>query len=393
LPPGHCCPAFCRSQSLRAAFFLLALACLSLGLPAQAGSGIEKLLDRIAGDSLPPGKARLLAYPSVAYSPETSWELGAAAACLFYARGDYEHNRLNELTAFIFYTLRGQYGLWFDHAIYSDRDRWFLLGRERFQDFPLFYYGIGRDAEASPYSVVDARYVLLRERVLHRVAADLFAGFQLDYQALRRVRFEAADSSLGVLPLPLGGAGNRSLGLGLSLIYDTRQNYLNVREGWFAELGYLRYHPAWGSEYCFQTLLLDARHYRPGFGKGQVWAFQLTGQWVDGEAPFNQLALVGGEMLMRGYYLGRFRDRAYLAAQSEYRFLPFPFAKRWGAAFFAAGGLLADSPGGLLKARPLVSGGAGIRFLIFPQKDIFTRLDLGLTPEGSGFYLYLGESF
>ena len=38
---------------------------------------------------------------------------------------------------------------------------------------------------------------------------------------------------------------------------------------------------------------------------------------------------MGGESLMRGYYLGRYRDKNLLAGQVEYRILPFSFSKRW----------------------------------------------------------------
>jgi hypothetical protein len=41
----------------------------------------------------------------------------------------------------------------------------------------------------------------------------------------------------------------------------------------------------------------------------------------------------------------------------------------------------------------VVSGGAGLRFLLFPKKDIWIRTDLAFTREGRGFYIFIGESF
>jgi len=41
----------------------------------------------------------------------------------------------------------------------------------------------------------------------------------------------------------------------------------------------------------------------------------------------------------------------------------------------------------------LPTGGAGLRFLLFPEKDIYTRIDYALTKEGSGFYFFIGEAF
>jgi len=37
--------------------------------------------------------------------------------------------------------------------------------------------------------------------------------------------------------------------------------------------------------------------------------------------------------------------------------------------------------------------GGGLRYLIFKNKDIYTRLDVAYTPEGIGFYFFIGEAF
>ena len=39
------------------------------------------------------------------------------------------------------------------------------------------------------------------------------------------------------------------------------------------------------------------------------------------------------------------------------------------------------------------SAGAGLRYLLFPKKDIYVRMDYALTREGNGFYIYIGEAF
>ena len=98
---------------------------------------------------------------------------------------------------------------------------------------------------------------------------------------------------------------------------------------------------------------------------------------------------------MRGYYLGRFRDKNLVAAQVEYRMLPLPlgFTNRWGAAVFASTGTVSGSLGALSKKNMLWAAGGGVRFLIFQKKDIFTRLDVAFTREGTGIYIFIGEAF
>ena len=147
-----------------------------------------------------------------------------------------------------------------------------------------------------------------------------------------------------------------------------------------------------GSDFSFTSYFLDARYYYP-VTESQVLAYQLFAANVTGEVPFNQLSLMGGESLMRGYYLGRYRDNTLLATQVEYRFLPFPFSRRWGAVAFLSAGGVAPAPREINTKDWVVSGGAGVRFLLFPAKDIFTRLDVAFTTEGPGYYFFIGEAF
>ena len=95
---------------------------------------------------------------------------------------------------------------------------------------------------------------------------------------------------------------------------------------------------------------------------------------------------------MRGYYLGRYRDDHLIAGQLEYRILPFTFSKRWGASVFLAAGQVFNKESFQLK-NFLPTGGAGLRFLVFPEKDIYTRVDVAFTQEGRGIYFFIGEAF
>ncbi len=369
-------------------FFLLLTA---LPAVAQSDSSVwfNRLLNRFTHDNLPPDRPRLLIYPTVGFSPETSLEIGAAASILFHAKNDYANNRLSEVTAFGFFTLRSQYGLLIDNAIYSDQNRWLFLGKLRFQRFPLLYYGIGPKAPEADPVVVDGNYILLRERALRQVKGNFFAGLEVDMQYLWNVDFGGEQPAR---PLPLGANGSSSIAFGTSMVYDSRPNMLNTREGWFAELSWLHYDRIWGSDHVFNDFNAELRRYHT-VRKGQVFAWQLNGNIVQGDAPFNMLSLMGNEMLMRGYYAGRFRDRHYYAAQAEYRWLPFPFSKRVGGVTFLSAGTVAPSFSALRTDNIRLAGGAGLRYLIFPQKDIFVRLDVGVTREGASFYLFTGEAF
>lgn len=335
-------------------------------------------------------KPRFIAYPTIAYTPETSWEFGASALLVYHARQD-TRNRLSELNAFAFVTLEKQYGLWLDHALYSDRNDWFFLGRLRYQHFPLRYYGIGPDSPSRHIAVAQGNFLLWRERILRRTWRSFYTGLQIDYQRLDRAHFIWSDPDQQ-LPLPSGSEGTANLGLGVGVVYDQRHNVLNVREGFFGELAWLAYRPAWLSDRSFTTTFVDLRYFIPTTPR-EVLALQGIGVFNRGEPPFNQLALMGGETMMRGYYLGRYRDDNLAAVQAEYRWLPFPFSRRWGGALFCSVGSVFGEGTYPDPAQLRLAGGGGLRFLLFPRKDIYTRFDLAFTREGTGMYFYIGEAF
>lgn len=359
----------------------------------NAQSFVKRYWNSLVNDSTDLSRPQLLVYPTLAYAPETKWEIGFNSLYVYYAKGDTA-NRLSEINGFAFFTLENQYGLWVDHAIYSDQDRWFFLGRLRLQSFPLFYHGIGMDTPTEYTARVDANQIIIKERVLRKLKKNLFLGVELEYQRLAAVDFVLAESSNNAFEFPLGYKGSNNLGLGFGLVQDNRHNVLNVRKGFFSELAFLHYNPTWGSSFKFTSILSDTRVYTP-IGKNNVLAAQLLGQFNFGDVPFNQLAQMGGESIMRGYYYGRFRDNNQLAAQVEYRFLPLPFSftNRIGAAIFAGTGTVFNQLIDLNISNLTVSGGLGLRFLLFPKKDIWTRLDFAFTREGTGFYLFIGESF
>lgn len=350
-------------------------------------NAVTRFLDKYISDEAEPSKPKWLAYPTVAYSPETSWELGVAGVYMYYAKRD-TINRLSEIGGFTFVTAEGQYGLHLDHALYSDKNKWFGLGKIKFQSYPLLYYGIGPNIGKDPLAVANANFLIVRERLLRKVYGHWYLGLEVDYEKLSNVNFDWE-----VDPVPtdniLGQNGYDNLGLGLGLVYDTRHNVLNVRDGFLTEIGYLWYEPTWGSTNKLSTLFVDGRAFFKT-SKKNVAAFQGIGQFSRGNVPFNQLSMIGGEMMMRGYYLGKYRDNNMIGLQAEHRWLPFPFSKRLGGTLFAATGSVSPK---LQFDKFLWTTGGGLRYLIFPKRDVYTRLDIGFNPDGYGFYFFIGEAF
>ena len=361
----------------------------SLVEPQPSKLILPEWVNHLMNDTGSSAKPRILFYPTIGFSPETRWEFGASGLVVFHYNNDTTL-RLSEISAFGFYTEMKQLGLWMDHAIYGKNNNILALGKIRLQNYPLKYYGIGNNSHKQPLAVVPAHYYSIRERLVYRLGGNLFTGLELDYQHLTNAQFLWEESIAAQNPtLPVGANGSRNLGVGMGLLWDSRHNILNVREGFLAEVAFLHYGNYFNESFPMNTLFLDGRYFH-AVKKNQVLALQVLGQFSSGEVPFNQLSLMGGEMMMRGMYLGKYRDKQYLAAQAEYRFLPFGFSKRLGGAIFAGVGSVSST---VPTANYKLTGGAGLRYLLFPKKDIFTRLDVGFEKHGYGIYFYIGEAF
>jgi len=372
------------------ALLLFTLLCFGQTTNTETGGRYFSYFDRLLNDTLrDPAQPKLINYPTIAYSPETRWEFGVSSLYIYSAQNDIS-NRLSELKAFTFYTLENQYGLWLDHAVYTDENLWFIYGKVRYQSFPLFYYGVGPDSPKEYTALIDGNYTLVKERFLRAVVPSLYVGLELDYQRLGNVSY--ANTAANFEAPEIGANGSTNLGLGLGVLYDNIHNAMNPREGVYSEWAFLNYSNVFGSDFNFTSYVTDNRVYRP-MGKNGVLAAQVYGQFTAGEAPFNMLALMGGESLMRGYYLGRYRDQNLVAAQLEYRILPFSGSKKWGASAFLAAGQVYGTQNIFAWDAMLPTAGAGLRYLIFPEKDIYTRIDLAFTREGSGVYFFIGEAF
>ncbi|MGB5943358.1 MAG: BamA/TamA family outer membrane protein [Leeuwenhoekiella sp.] len=357
---------------------------------------LTRYINNIFNDTVSQEKSQFLIYPVLGSRPETGLEFGVAPLFVFYAKEDTS-NRLSEINAYAFFTANGQYGLRINHAVYSNQDKWFFLGDLDFEQFPLKYYGIGNTVPDENIALVDATQIQIKERVLRKVLKNFYIGLETDFRSLSNVSFEAPEDDNQELDidLPFGAEGTTNLGLGIGFVYDERHNVLNERNAFFSEFAYLNYNPFWQSKAENQLITTDSRYFK-SIGERDVLAAQLLGQFnFGGNVPFNQLSYLGGESIMRGYFEGKYRDNNQIAAQIEYRFLPLKlgFTDRLGATLFTAVGEVFDGWNEIRMNNLKWSAGAGARFLMFQQKDIYLRFDYAVTRDGNNFYLSIGEAF
>jgi hypothetical protein len=331
-------------------------------------------------------RRRIQPLPAVASSPETGLQFGATVLAVFEPAA-MTHTRASSIIASAVRSTKAQTRLVIEGERWTTGNARRFYGQLAWQEFPLPYYGSGDDTPASAKEIYAPRGIEMQLSAQQRLRGPLYAfiGTRLLSQ---RMRFDTA----GTLRFGnvTGSAGGRVVELNGGALIDTREHLFAPRSGTYAQLTYTHSASALSSDYRFQRVKLDARRYQTVAGN-HVLAAQLLAVGTGGAAPFDQLALVGGSDILRGYTRGRYRDRALAAAQLEYRS---PIVHRVGAVAFGGAGTVAETLGDIGRSTLFPTYGAGVRVQIDPRQRTAVRADYGRGRDGaSGLYIGFNQAF
>ena len=178
-------------------------------------------------------------------------------------------------------------------------------------------------------------------------------------------------------------------GAGLQVSWDTRDNIYLPSKGGHYQLAATWFTSGLGGRCDLNRYVADLREYITVWSS-HVLALQVYGRSTSGEVPFQELSELGGSMLMRGYYEGRYRDHDLFVVQSEYRL---PVWGRFGLVGFASLGDVASETSSFRRKDMKVSAGFGVRYLLIPEEQMNLRFDFGFGKDTSGFYVAVTEAF
>jgi len=255
---------------------------------------------------------------------------------------------------------------------------------------PEYIFGIGNDVVKENQEQVTTNRFKIEGNFTWLFSNKLYVGPQFDFANY----FDVSADSNSFLRRDnvLGLAGGNNVGLGLAILLEKRNNRYNSTTGGYIEFTYLYYAKAIGSDYEYSRMDLDLRKYfTPWRNLKHVIAFQATTTYSSDGAPFYDLGLMGGEVKMRGYYLGAYRDHVLVDAQTEYRL---PVWKIIGLVGFAGVGRVAPKYDELALDGFHFSYGAGLRLKVDSKNNINVRFDFGFGPDGiNGSYINFTEAF
>ncbi|WP_241902687.1 BamA/TamA family outer membrane protein [Vibrio breoganii] len=344
-------------------------------------------------------KFSILAGPG--YIPETGMMIAVGSLYSFSTdRADQQLQRSSvTLVAIANQTDEGPgFGIRSKQNIFFDQNKLRYQGRLLLGEQSQYYWGIGYDAgkEQDASDEISMNYNTIDYKGSLTFYLDSFYGLNIG-PVLHLKYFEPDQDTLPETAINDPNFQEfydkpYTLGVGVTVQYDSRDVTVNAREGAFFNFEYLKYGTAIGGDSEYQKSLIDFRYYH-AFRKNDTLAFYNAIQWSDGDIPYYDMPTLGGATSMRGIYSGHYRDKTAVENTVELRHT---FLRNngdlsvHGAVVWAGVGYVAPALDNLYE-NLLYSYGVGYRYELQPRMNV--RVDLGFGPDESGFYLTFTEAY
>ena len=330
--------------------------------------------------------SKIVFSPGINYRPATSWGFGTGVTWNFRFNNSPFDTRSSTMRSTASYTLKNQIILLSRFVVFSNNEDYMFRADNTYSKFPQFYYGKGATSLADDEELVSYQNILLSPLFFKRVAGKFFVGAGIRYRNIWNVNYQ--EDGLLDTEKPLGYDGSVSAGIQLGATFDNRDNVLNAFTGALYDVRHTFYGNTFGAT-PFETTIIDLRNYFKISDRNDVIAVQGYSFFSDGRAPLIELAALGGDQLMRGYYQGRFLGNNMLAAQAEYRFSIYqPF----GMVFFGSAGQVYDSNIDLNLDNLRLAYGLGFRLTLVKSENLNIRFDIA-KGETFNFYFGVAEAF
>lgn len=326
-------------------------------------------------------KISVLPVPSIGYSPETKTYIGAVTLFTISNLLDTLTRTSNAKIEFN-YTWNKQVIFETGWNYFFPMEKWFTRGIIHYSKYPDLYYGIGPDTpDAGKVNFQSNRFIFELD-VLRNIQKNQFLGFGIKYHIYSNIEYEKDKIFYPELK------NENNLGLKVLLLTDARNNILTPSEGKYFEFSNSF---NFSSSFYYKTSVDYRRYFDFGNTNKHILAGRFYHENIFGNPPFYDYSSIGGDKYVRGYYLGRFRDKNFSTIQIEYRSELF---WRIGMATFGGISMIYENIQSIDNKNFKPNAGFGLRFLVDKNEGTNLRIDYALGAKNqSGFYISFGESF
>ena len=349
---------------------------------------IELFPQDVKKDSADVSGISWFAYPFAFYSPETSLAFGAGGIVSFKL-SDRFSSKPSSVTASGYYSINNQYDLTIQPEMYLAEDKYKVWSKFNYGRIFDFFYGVGNRST----EIENDRYLQENFLIQLKIQPKLFDerfNLGINYEFRRMNVADKKGNPFLESGLYTGDNGGTTSGFGIAVSWDSRDNIFYPYTGGYYEFSTTNFVDFIGSDFDYSKFVFDFRRFFL-LPVEHIIAFQSYLMVVGGSAPFYDLALLGGDRLMRGYLLGRYRDKVYYVIQTEYR-IP-NLVWKFGLVLFGGFGDVAPKLNKIEITTVKPTYGIGIRFRFDEEQKLDLRADLGFGRGTSGVYFSVNQAF
>lgn len=262
-------------------------------------------------------------------------------------------------------------------------NHWIIDYKVKFQSLPTYFWGIGysnaRDDIKSKYKELS---VISHADFLYHPWDSWYVGPSIDFNY-----FTTRDRKDNLNLWDSMQLKNTVFGVGVKLSFDTRDNVTGPNRGWLLSLAQRFYPRALGNNnHSFSSTEFELCNYQ-ALWKGATLASRLHGNFTYGKTPWSMMPTFG-DVAMRGYYYGRYRDKCEADITFELR------QKVWrrnGLALWIGAAQVAPDLKHFTFNKILPNIGIGYRWEF--KKNVNVRVDFGIGKGTTGFEFNINEAF
>ena len=330
------------------------------------------------------------------YTPEASFGVGGAVLASFRMNKQDTISQRSFLPAGLNLSINGTIVVAGAGTFFFNENRFRIYMNYGYRNEPSHYYGKGFEkAETIERGDSTTRfhrsYFQLYPRFVWEVRPHFYLGglFDLNYT-------KVSDVNPVMEKDPYFQQFKRkyfNVGIGGLIQYDTRDDVATPTRGMLLGANFKLFGKYLGGAYNYEIIELEYRQFKNIFRPRSTLAWIAQSQIGLGDVPFTELPTFGSPFDLRGYYMGKYRDKSMAYGIVEYRHMFGSPAKYKSGNFWAKCGFVAWVGTGTIGETPFdwnkwkLNFGAGLRFQMQPGKNF--RLDIGKEPGQPGMQVYM----
>lgn len=375
-----------------------------LALLLAAQTAWAEAVEKVDLNSTSKKEKKFRIVPLVSANPTTGTGVGVATSYLYKLDADSSPSQWMTGGQ---YTNTKSWSVFTSNNAYFKDDLWNsvsgLFYSHNKSQFAVDFAGMGIDIDYDMYPELadDVHFnvdvAAVWQKLMYRIQENLYVGGHAFYIWQK---YSDPNEAGEIFIRESGIEDSNRGGIGVNISYDTRKKGARFypHDAEWLSAGITAYPSAFGTDDTYYSMLVDLRTYKPGFKAEDVWANQLYGKYASETAPDGGLSALGGQNVLRGFPMGKYKARFLTAFQSEYRY-QFTGTKYRAVAFAGVANLAGGSAGTGTGNRDnnngwYYSGGVGLRYAIQQKSGVDLRVDIVTTNDHEqSVYIGLNQAF